>query len=206
LFSRGGAVAREEDYAGFVGGWQQDMYTYVPLMGAQLASAGARIPMLVPFTTMAAVNRPSSSTNMFAVDPVGTISAVLTAIQSELPGLPLLLPTVSKVGVASVSSGIGAMRHFLGAMASSGLVKEIIDFDSPFIVGQPHVVTRLPGATCKCFSQMAPDGPSHGYIVLTQGHFSNVTHFNGVVPLEHKLHRQICTMLFEEVMVTSVVR
>jgi hypothetical protein len=206
VHQQGGNVAEDSDYPQFAGGWRSDMYRYVPLMGVQLAAAGALMPMLVPFTTMAAVLRPSSSTNMFAVKPVDTITAVLTAIQALMPGVPLLLPQVNKVGVASVSSGITAMRLFIGAMASSGLVKEIVDFDSPFIVGQPHILTRSPGAVSKCFSQEAPDLPSHGYIVLSQAHFINVTAFSTVTPPGHRLHRQICNMFFKQVIDTTVVR
>jgi hypothetical protein len=154
-------IAADEDYADFKGGWSRltqpvgSIQRYVALEGVQVATAGLKMPMLVPFTTMAALNK--ASANMFSDRPVETIVAVLEAIQNLLSGQTSQKLTLAKVGAASFSSGIHALKLFLTAMRPSGLVKEVIDLDSPVIAGNPHALTRSPGAASRCFTQVQPN-------------------------------------------------
>lgn len=46
--------ARDADYPAFTGGWSSSLQRYIALEGGQLA-ASSQVPMLVPFTTMAAL-------------------------------------------------------------------------------------------------------------------------------------------------------
>ena len=149
--------AAEADYPAFAGGWSDSMQRYVALEGGQLAAV-RQLPMLVPFTTMAALN--GGPKDMFAQDPVDTLGHITAAIQSTLVPLPLPPQALTDVGVASFSSGITAMRRFINAMRPSGLVREVIDFDSPFIIGQPAALTASPGAVSSCYSQVPPQSGS----------------------------------------------
>jgi hypothetical protein len=125
--------ARDADYPTFTGGWSGSLQRYVAMEGGQLAGA-RRVAMLVPFTTMAALG--GGAANMFTTDPVATLSFITAEVQATFDPLHLLQPPpLTAVGVASFSSGIGAMKMFINAMAPSGLVREVIDFDSPFIIG-----------------------------------------------------------------------
>ena len=115
---QGGEIrAKDEDYPEFKGDWStltttsgSSIQRYVPMQGGQLAAAGIKIPMLVPFTTMAALNAPKSPSNMFTDSPVETIAAVLAALEVLVLGTaPRLSPlTIDRLGAASFSSGIGA--------------------------------------------------------------------------------------------------
>jgi hypothetical protein len=188
--------AFDTDYPAFAGGWSGSLQRYIALEGGQLAAV-RRLPMLVPFTTMAALG--GGQANMFTADPVATISHVTAAIQATL--IPLALPPqpLTDVGVASFSSGIGAMRMFINAMRPSGLVREVIDFDSPFIIGEPAALTLSPGAVSSCYTQVAHPSPPPGYRFLAAGRFAQLTSHN------HVPHACIGFMLYHTAMITSVI-
>jgi hypothetical protein len=104
--------AAEADYHTFTGGWSGSLRRYIALQGSQLASV-RRVPLLVPFTTMAALGADREQ-NMFSIDPVATLSKITAAIQAAfVPFLPP--PNLTNVGVTSFSSGIQAMRKFEGS-------------------------------------------------------------------------------------------
>ena len=191
--------ATEGDYPDFRGGWSASLQRYVALEGGQLAAV-RQLPMLVPFTTMAALG--GGVNNMFTQDPVATLSHITAAIQSTLILLPIALPPppLTDVGVASFSSGIGAMRMFRNAMQPSGLLREIIDFDSPFIIGQTPALTLSPGAVSSCYSQVPHPPPvPPGYRFLPAASFANLTSY-GASP-----HSCIGWMLYYTAMITSVI-
>jgi hypothetical protein len=171
------------------------MQRYVALEGVQLAAV-RQLPMLVPFTTMAALG--GGSANMFAVDPVPTLSNVTAAIQATFIPVGLLPPDLTAVGVASFSSGIYAMRQFINAMKPSGLVREVIDFDSPYIIGQPAALTPSPGGVSSCYSQIPPS-PTPGYRFMPPGSFANLTSYN------HVPHTCIGFMMYYTAMISSII-
>jgi hypothetical protein len=191
--------ATEGDYAEFRGGWSGSLQRYTALEGGQLAAV-RQVPMLVPFTTMTALG--GGPANMFTQDPVATLSYITAAIQSTLIPLPIPLPPppLTDVGVASFSSGIGAMRMFINAMRPSGLVREVIDFDSPFIIGNAPALTLSPGAVSSCYSQVPHPAPvPAGYRFLPAASFANLTSHNA------NPHACIGWMLYYTAMITSVI-
>jgi hypothetical protein len=188
--------ARDTDYPNFTGGWSGALQRYIALQGGQLAGA-RRVPMLVPFTTMAALAS-GSPNNMFTVDPVATLSNITAAIQSTfVPFLPP--PDLTAVGVTSFSSGIHAMREFIKAMKPSGLVREVIDFDSPFIFGQPAELTLSPGAVSSCYTQVPRANPPQGYRFMPPSSFANLTR------PDRDPHACIGFMMYFTAMLTSVI-
>lgn len=194
----GGIVhAREQDYATFTGGWSGTMQRYIALEGGQLA--GARLlPMLVPFTTMAALG--GGTSNLFSVDPVATLSYLTAAIQSVFDPVSILPPPqLTEVGVASFSTGIIGLRMFISAMSRSGLVREVIDFDSPFIIGEPADLTLSPGAVSSCYTQVPRPNPPPGYRFLPPSSFANLTIYN------HDPHSCIGWMMYYTAMLNSAI-
>jgi hypothetical protein len=194
---QGGDVhARDADYPAFTGGWSSSLQRYIALEGGQLG-ASRRLPMLVPFTTMAALG--GGAHNMFTVDPVATLSHITAAIQATFIPVGLPPPQLTAVGVASFSSGITAMRMFINAMQPSGLVREVIDFDSPFIIGEPAALTLSPGAVSSCYTQVPHANPPQGYKFLPASSFANLTSYN------HVPHSCIGWMMYHTAMITSVI-
>ena len=187
--------ARDVDYPEFTGGWSGSLQRYIKMEGEQLA-ASRLLPMLVPFTTMAALG--GGTHNMFTVDPVATLSHITAAIQATFAPL-LPPPNLTAVGVTSFSSGIHAMRMFISAMQPSGLVREVIDFDSPFIRGQPAALTLSSEAVSSCYTQVSRANPPQGYRFIPPSSFANLTSFN------HDPHACIGWMMYYTAMITSVI-
>lgn len=189
--------AREADYPAFTGGWSNSIQRYIAMEGGQLA-ASRKLPMLVPFTTMAALG--GGTHNIFSVDPVETLSHITAAIQKTFDPLGILPPPpLTAVGVASFSSGISAMKIFISAIASSGLIKEIVDFDSPFISGTIPALVTSPGAVSSCYSQVPHPNSPPGYKFLPAGSFAKLTSFN------HNPHACIGWMTYYTAMISSVI-
>ncbi|MFG2490571.1 hypothetical protein ACGFSD_05825 [Streptomyces caniferus] len=193
--------AKDTDYPTFTGGWAGSLQRYIALQGSQLAPV-RRVPLLVPFTTMAALGADRAQ-NMFAIDPVATLSNITKAIQdSFVPFLPP--PNLTDVGVTSFSSGIKAMRKFIDAMKPSGLIREVIDFDSPFILTEPAELTPSPGAVSSCYTQRFRQNPPAGYRFLPTNSFSQVPSFPKPNAGEHA-HACIGFMMYHTAMITSSV-
>ena len=188
--------ASDIDYPAFTGGWSSSLQRYIALEGGQLA-ASRMLPMLVPFTTMAALG--GGADNMFTADPVATLSNITAAIQATIIPVGLPPPLLTAVGVASFSSGITAMRMFINAMKPSGLVQEVIDFDSPFIVSEPAALTLSPGARSSCYTQKFLTNPPQGYKYLPDTSFANLTSYG------HDPHSCIGWMMYHTAMITSVI-
>jgi hypothetical protein len=94
-------------------------------------------------------------------------------------------------------------------MASSGLVKEVIDFDSPLIHGNAHTLTFSKGALSKCFTQVPPVHPMPGYVTVRRAHFSSVTAFDHLPEgpkVDTRLHARIGWMMYHQAMVHSAIR
>ncbi|MGW9429405.1 hypothetical protein ACWHA1_15810 [Streptomyces decoyicus] len=191
--------AKDADYPTFTGGWSGSLQRYIALQGSQLASV-RRVPLLVPFTTMAALGADRAQ-NMFAIDPVATLSNITKAIQdSFVPFLPP--PNLTDVGVTSFSSGIKAMRKFIDAMKPSGLIREVIDFDSPFNLTEPAELTPSSGAVSSCYTQRFRQSPPAGYRFLPTNSFSQVPSFPNPNAGEHA-HACIGFMMYHTAVITS---
>jgi hypothetical protein len=207
VVQNGRTLADDKDYPDFKGGWPGDdgVQRYVALQGVQLAAAGLRMPLLVPFTTMAAIKAGGATNqNMFFDRPVETLNAIMAAVWLAIkPGVSGD-PALAAIGAASFSSGITALKIFLAAMPS-GLVQEVIDFDSPFIVQERNMLTSSPPAVSKCFTQVPPVRPQVGYVTVTEKHFQRVTAYTDIVA-KYRLHGRIGRMMYQSAMMNSVFR
>jgi hypothetical protein len=196
--------AKEEDYATFTGGWSGSIQRYVAMQGGQLAAAGKLVPLLVPFTAMSALNAKQPDKNMFGTQSEDTLAAILSALQKEVTGSAPTSPLkLSQVGAASFSSGIGALRLFINSMRASGLVKEVIDFDSRFIVAERALpLVRSSGATNRWFTQTAlATAPPANFVLIPDTCFSGITRF----PISHA-HACIGWMTYFSAMTNSVIK
>ena len=189
---------REEDYPTFTGGWSGSLQRYVAMQGGQLAGA-RKTALIVPFMTMAAYSGRAPA-YMFATTPLDTLNAIMTAVRDAVTpagGAPI---NVAKIGVSSFSSGIGAMRLFIGSYGWSGLIAETTDFDSPFIKAEPKVMTRAPGAVGRVFSQQAPVHRELGWVTMPEASFRNIVTYREKHP-----HAQIGWMMFFTASMGSVI-
>lgn len=206
----GGVVhAADKDYPKFGGGWSGSLQRYVAMQGGQLA--GARLtPLVVPFMTMAACSG-KAPFYMFATRPLETLNAIMTTVRDlvmpglglpnlDIPGLnipglgkPGLGSPVqmSRIGVSSFSSGIGAMRLFIKSFNPTGLIAEVKDFDSPFIKSEKKIITNAATGVGRVFSQVGPLHPSPHWMTMPAQNFRNVHTFRAQGP-----HAQIGWMTF----------
>jgi hypothetical protein len=190
--------AAEGDYPGFRGGWSGSLKRYVAMQGGQLAGV-RQTALIVPFMTMAAYTGRTPA-YMFATRPTETLNAIMTAVRdSAAPNAPDPV-TLSRIGVSSFSSGIGAMRLFIRTFGGSGLIAETTDFDSPFIITEPKAITRSPGAVGRVFSQVAPPHPQLGWLTMPASSFRNIRTFRREGP-----HAQIGWMTFFMASLASVI-
>jgi hypothetical protein len=91
------------------------------------------------------------------------------------------------------------MRQFISAMSPSGLVLEVTDFDSPFIIAEPKALTVSPGASSRCYTQVAVPNQPPGWVTLPPASFANLTSFGGVP------HSCIGFMMYYTAMLTSAI-
>jgi hypothetical protein len=189
--------AADGDYASFRGGWSGRLQRYVAMQGGQLAGA-RRTTLIVPFMTMAATTGKAPA-YMFATRPTETLNAILTAVCSEVAPGVLNPVQVSQIGVSSFSSGIGAMRLFILSFGG-GLIAETTDFDSPFIINEPKVITRASGAVGRVFSQVAPPYPQLGWLTMSPSRLRKINTFRS-----KGAHAQIGWMTFFMASMASVI-
>lgn len=179
VINGGNVVAKDGDYESFGGGWTGQLYRYVPMQGGQLAAV-APIPLLVPFTTMAALR--GGADNMFSDRPVETLQAVMDAIQREVA--PTAPPTkLAQIGVSSFSSGVSALRQFVSIFGGNGLIREINDFDSPYIISEHGGrLTHAAGAVSRVFAQTPPRSGARtpGWITLPPPRWKRVLSYGSV--------------------------
>ena len=195
-------VATDADYVRFTGGWiappARAVFRYVGIMGGQLAAARP-MPLIVPFTTMAAVGGRAPDC-MFATLPIETLNAIAIAIRAAaIPGATSPL-TLARIGVSSFSSGVHAMRTFIHQFARSGLIVEVNDFDSPFIRGEPRALPAAGGAIGRMFSQVAPPSPMMGWTYMAPNRFEQIRAYSTA-----GVHGQLGMMSFFGAMLTTIV-
>jgi hypothetical protein len=118
------------------------------------------------------------------------LNAIATAVRDAAAPGPTDPVKVTRMGVSSYSSGIGAMRLFIRTFGG-GLIAETTDFDGPFIRAEPKVITRAPGAVGRVFSQIAPPHPQVGWVTMPDTSFRNIATFREKGP-----HTQIGWMTF----------
>lgn len=188
--------AADSDYKTFTGGWSGSLQRYVAMQGGQLAGA-RKTTLIVPFMTMAAYTG-SATSYMFATSSTQTLNAIMTAVRDAATGAAGSPIQVSKLGVSSFSSGIGAMRLFINKFGSA--ITETVDFDSPFIIGEPQVVTRAPGAPGRVYTQVSSPFPQPGWMTLPPPSFKNIQTYR-----DKGTHAQIGWMTYYLASIASVI-
>lgn len=193
VVNSGTVHARDADYPTFTGGWSERLKRYTRIAGLQIAAARL-VTVLVPFTTMAA--RAGGPANMFHSGGLNLINEVMAAVQAICTPANKVALGVTAIGVTSFSNGIDSLKLFLADLGSSGLIREIIDLDSPFITSYPKRLTRLKGAVSRCFAQVPPAAPEFGYVFMRP---------EGFPASMGPVHGQIGWMMYYSAMLTSVI-
>jgi hypothetical protein len=186
--------AADSDYRTFTGGWPKRLQTYVAIHGAQLFGL-RQMPLIVPFMTMAALGKTDSY--MFGTRAQETLNAILTAVRNAAAPAGASASTgsvqASSIGVSSFSSGIYAMRQFAATFGGSGLIRELTDFDSPFIVIElKKPMTAVSGAVSRVFTQKAWPHPSpkpSNWVTLSG--FQNITAYPDKGPPHGQIGRMV---------------
>jgi hypothetical protein len=182
-------------YRDFGGRWP-DVQRFVFMMGMQMAAVRG-VPVIVPFMTNAS-NSNMPATNMFADHGRDTLNDIVTAIQLTLGRSPL--EEIEEVGVASFSSGIDHMVDFRRNVLGDNIIREQIDFDSPFQKNKHKTMQPVFGPNWTV-TQVAPaHAPRIGWLHLPSTAFKNVQFH------KNDTHGQIGFMMFQTMMVMSVVR
>jgi hypothetical protein len=196
----GGSVhAADSDYRLFTGGWSRSLERYVPMQGGQLSAAGARVPLLVPFTTMSALAKDGRH-NMFADRPLETLNEILSALQrAAMPGKSSQSVDAIQVSVSSFSSGVVSMRSFISQFGQFRIIREVTDLDSPFILTEPKQLVLCSGAISRTYTQHVLNKPPMGWLNMSAGSLSNIHSFKDA-------HARIGWMMFFSAALSSVVR
>jgi hypothetical protein len=199
-------------YADFGDRWVKLHNDYVLHMGVQVASKG--MVFLMPFMTQESTQLPSA--NMFATKGLDTLQRVMDGCAKALGRTPGKL---AKVGVASYSSGINHLSLFGKNLGSSGIIKEQVDFDSPYETGLPHKSTpKVTGARNITVTQMFIGDPrvvadraaAHEWIQVGARAWETVADGGSIAgltgrPLGDNLHAKIGTLTLRAILDTTKV-
>jgi len=197
-------LADDKDYQTFTGGWADRMRNFVPMMGRQ--AAGAKKPAILLITYMKSTTfNALNNDNVFKDRPVQTLNVVMNAIKRHVGAAPFS-SVIEKLGVSSFSSGVTPMRLCISALATSGLIKEVFNFDGPYLTAEHNKeLTLPPGAVLKVFTQFQRTPPPVGWVNLLQDHFQFVTEkFDRTAP-EDIMHQRIGRMMLHQALENSVV-
>lgn len=131
LFFHPDTIAATDDaaYSSFTGRWPT-VQRYVAPLGLQMAAVKP-MALIVPFMTSASRSNTSSS-NLFADRGSDTLNDIMAAIQIAA-GQTGQRQSLERLGVASYSSGVNHLARFAEKLGGSGLIREMMDFDSPFM-------------------------------------------------------------------------
>ena len=195
------ATVGEEGYKSFSGRWLE-VQRYVNMQGVQMAAIRQR-PVIVPFMPVTAKSD-AASKNMFASRGENLLNAVVQEIQIQL-GRTGTFDKLGKIGAASFSSGVDYLTRFLKSIGPSGLVGEVIDFDSAHMIAS-H--TSVPFGAAPATWQVSQAGPPGGFRIgwlhLPISAFSKVTAY-GDSNNPANVHAKIGYMMFRSMMVSSTI-
>jgi hypothetical protein len=146
----------------------------------------------------------SPKANMFASRGENLLNAVVQEIQIQL-GRSGTFDKLARIGAASFSSGVDYLTRFLKSLGPSGLVGEVIDFDSAHMISDHTSVPPMAGVATWQVSQAGPPGGFRiGWLHLPLEAHKKLTAFGnssnpGVV------HANIGYMMFRSMMVSSTI-
>lgn len=196
-------LADDRDYPTFSGQWQTRMRNFIPMMGGQAAAAAKPVILLITFmkaTAFGALN----DDNIFKDRPVQTLNIVMNEIKRVVGG-PQFSSVIEKLGVSSFSSGVTPMKICIKALENSGLIKEVFDFDSPFITSGARTITPSKGFATRVFTQHQLANPPAGWVNLLPDHFQLVSEkFSQIAP-QLIMHQRIGRMMLHQALANSVV-
>jgi hypothetical protein len=188
-------------YKTFSGEWPT-VQRYTNMQGVQMAAIRQR-PVIVPFMPVTAKSD-SASANMFASRGENLLNAVLQETQIQL-GRTGTFDKLSKIGAASFSSGVDYLTRFLKSIGPSGLVGEVMDFDSAHMISAHTSVPFGAAPAVWQISQAAPPGGFRiGWLHLPMSAFSEVKAF-GDSGNPGNVHAKIGFMMFRAMMVSSII-
>jgi hypothetical protein len=198
LFFHPDTIAATDDaaYPSFTGRWPTVQRYVVPL-GLQVAAVKPMV-LIVPFMTSASRSNGSSS-NLFGDRGSDTLNDIMAAIQISVgqTGTP---QSIQQLGVASFSSGVNHLARFADRLGGTGLIREQIDLDSPFMVVAHKSMPNLATAVNWTVTQSpAPHSNKLGWLHLPQPAFRNVS------ACGRDVHTQIGFMMFQSMMTVSAV-
>jgi hypothetical protein len=195
------ATVGPEGYKTFSGGWPT-VQRYVNMQGVQMAAIRQR-PVIVPFMPVTAKSD-APSANMFASRGENLLNAVLQETQIQL-GRTGTFDKLEKIGAASFSSGVDYMTRFLKSLAPSGLVGEVMDFDSAHMIASHTTVPAMAGVPTWQITQAGPPGGFRiGWLHLPITAFSGVAAY-GDSGNPGNVHAKIGFMMFRSMMVSSTI-
>ena len=187
----------DANYRGFTGRWP-NVRRYVLSIGLQMAQIKA-MPLIVPFMTNSS-RANTAKTNLFADLGVETLDDILSAIQISM-GRTAAPGSVQRVGVASFSSGVDHLFRFAQKLGTTGVIREQIDFDSPFMIVAHKNAPVLAGAVNWVVSQNPPSfARALGWLHLPSSAFAKIN------TLRNDTHSQIGFMMFQTMMILSAIR
>lgn len=191
----------DRTYRKFTGRWEV-VQRYVSMQGIQMAAVRQQV-LLVPFMTGASRSG-SSATNMFASRGKDTLDAVMAAIQMQLMrklGRTGNTQTLTRIGVASFSSGVDHLFNFANALSSTGIIREMMDFDSAYMIVAHKTMPAIAGAVSWQITQVPPPGGFRlGWLYVPPDSLNNVYSFSP------DRHSQIGYLMFQTMMVQSAVQ
>jgi hypothetical protein len=197
-------LADDKDYQAFTGEWATRMRNFIPMMGVQAAAAKKPVIMLITYMKSTAF-RVLNDDNVFKDRPVQTLNVVMNEIKRHVGGASFS-SVIEKLGVSSFSSGVTPMKRCcIKALEASGLIKEVFNFDGPFLVDELKELTTSRGAVSKVFTQHPLSKPPAGWVTLLQDHFQFVTeNFDQTVP-KNIMHQRIGRMMYHQALANSIV-
>jgi hypothetical protein len=197
-------LADDKDYQAFTGGWATRMRNFIPMMGGQAASAKKPVILLITYMKATAF-KDLNDDNVFKDRPVQTLNVVMNEIKRHVGGASFS-SVIEKLGVSSFSSGVTPMRRCIQALEASGLIKEVFNFDGPFLVEERKELTAAPrGVPSKVFTQHQLPKPPAGWVNLLQDHFQLVTENFGQRDPQSIMHQRIGKMMYHQALANSIV-
>lgn len=201
----GGVVvlADDRDYPTFTGQWQTRMRNFIPMMGGQAVAATKPVILLITFMKSTAFGALSDD-NIFKDRPVQTLNTVMNEIKRVVGGSPFS-SVIEKLGVSSFSSGVKPLNLCIKALDGSGLIKEVFDFDSPFITSGIRTIAPSKGFVTRIFTQHQLASPPGGWINLLPDHFQLISEKFGQAAPPQIMHQRIGKMMLHQALANSVV-
>lgn len=121
----------DSDYADFTGNWRYLHTNNIKVVAPQVAAA-LKVPLIVPYLRNGAWASPAL--NPFSLDAAGILNAVMSACVRAAGNGYVGKMQIGALSISSFSAGIDYMVPSLAYLKLTGLVREVIDLDSGFMI------------------------------------------------------------------------